>query len=201
MGVGPLSSLASGLLLGVPLSIPPGPAGVIILNRALRGATAEALRAMGALLGAELLVMTIGLLSFRGVAALAAQPWMKPAAGLFLIGFAVNAWRTLGTERGFAATSAWAVFRVTLLNPMIWLGAVSVLTIAPGDLAAGLLTKLLFIAGLEAGSLAWFLAVILGARRVPGVWRQRLERAAVLAIGLSGVYFASSLPRVLSAVR
>lgn len=187
--------LAAGLLAGVLFSIPPGPAGVIILNLSLRGAAAQAMQALGAFLAADVLVMVAGLVFLQGVAG-GALSLIKPAAGVFLIGFAVMAWRAVGTERGFAATSPFTVFRITLLNPAIWLGALSVLTVASAGPGGGLLPRVLFVIGLEVGGLAWFLAVIFGARRIPEGWRRGLERAAVLGIGLTGVYFASALLRL-----
>lgn len=187
-----LVALLSGLIAGVPLSIPPGPAGVIILHLSLRGARLRALRALGALLAVELLAMAAGVLFFRGFTALAARPAVRLAAGLYLGGFALLSWRAVGREQGFPSTSAWTVFRITLTNPTIWIGAASMLTFAPGDLEGGLLLKILFVAGLELGSLAWYLSVIYFAGRIPASWRHGIERAALLVIWATGVYFAGT---------
>lgn len=187
-----LASAALGLWLGVLFSIPPGPAGVIILRLSLRGARAAALRALLAFLAADVLVMLIGVLGVGSIAPWL-LPWLQAGAGLFLLLFAASAWRALGggaTEpagTGLAATSAAAVFRITLLNPAIWIGAASMLALAPVE--RGLAVRLSLVAGLELGSLCWFLAVIAAAPRVPPPWRRRLEQAAVLVIGLSGAGF------------
>lgn len=197
-----LASAALGLWLGVLFSIPPGPAGVIILRLSLRGARAAALRALLAFLAADVLVMLIGVLGVGSIAPWL-LPWLQAGAGLFLLLFAASAWRALGGGRGpapdatagateppgtgLAATSAAAVFRITLLNPAIWIGAASMLALAPVE--RGLAVRLSLVAGLELGSLCWFLAVIAAAPRVPPPWRRRLEQAAVLVIGLSGAGF------------
>jgi arginine exporter protein ArgO len=116
-------------------------------------------------------------------------------AGAYLIGFAIMAWRAAENERGFAETSTLAVFRITLFNPAIWIGAVSTLTIARATAGAGLLPSAVFVAGVELGSLAWYLAVIFGATRVPSSWRRHIERAAVIVIGATGAWLVGSILR------
>ena len=201
-----LHVLATSLVMGIVISVPPGPAGVIILNQSLQGERAQAARAMWALLGAELLAMTVSLAFLARMMAIAAWPWLKPAAGLFLIVFAASAWRSIGTPRGFRDISMSAVFRITILNPVIWTGAVSMLTIASTQIAGGLLHQVLFVAGIELGAVAWYLGVIFGARQVPPAWQRWLERAAVLVIFASGawlvvMHFAGVLLGAPSAVK
>ena len=187
------AALLPGLVLGVLFSIPPGAAGVIIVHLSLRGAREQAARALGAFLVAEMLVMGVGLMFFGSLAGIAAFPGTKLLAGAYLMGFAVMAWRAAGTERGFAATSSFAVFKITLLNPAIWIGAISMLTLAGESGGPGLVPRLLFVGGLELGSFAWYLFVILGARHVPDAWRRHIERGAVVVIGATGAWFAGSI--------
>ena len=192
-----LSVFVPGLAMGLVVSIPPGPAGVIILHRALRDEKQQAVRALAAFLVAELVAVGVTFGFLGSLAGLAALPGMKPAAGLYLLAFAVSAWRAAAAERGFPETSAFAVFRITILNPAIWLGAVSMLTIAGARGGPGFLPRVVFVAGAELGSMAWYLAVIAGARRVPSAYRRYVERAAVLVIGAIGAWFVASifLPR------
>lgn len=172
--------------LGALLSIPPGPAGALILAQALRGATRPALRALGAFLLAEVLVMAAALVLLRGVSGVALPPWLRGAAGVFLLGFALRGfyglWRSADTSAELG--DAGAAFRVTLVNPAVWLGGVSLLTAAPGDGSVG--ARLLFLLGLELGTVLWFLALITAARRVPVRLRAGVEAAALGVIALSG---------------
>jgi threonine/homoserine/homoserine lactone efflux protein len=188
-----LSAALSGLLMGVVVSIPPGPAGVIILHRSLHGEKRRAGHAVAAYLAAELSALLVTLAFLERLAWLAALPFMRPLAGAYLVGFAVSAWRAAGADRGFAETSPLGVFRLTILNPAIWIGAVSTLTIARATSGAGLLLRAGFVAAFELGCLAWYLAVILGARAVPGAFRRHVQRAAVLVIGATGVWFIASV--------
>lgn len=187
----------AGLGLGVVFSMPPGPAGAILLNLSLRGARAEALRALGAFLAGELLAMLVALMVVSEGAIVAALPWMRPAAGLFLMAFAISSWRGVGGERGLAGTSPGAVFQITVLNPATWLSAASVLALAPVDPAGGALPKLLFVAAMEVGTVGWYLLVITGAPRVPAAWRHGIERAALLGIGGTGAWFLAAAVRTL----
>ena len=184
------SAFAVGLLSGFLFSIPPGPAGAIILTHSLRGATAQAARCVAAFLVADLLVVLGVLVGLRGTFGAAVVPWMKPAAGLFLLAFAVTAWRAAGRARGLGAASPGVVFRITVLNPAVWVGALSVLTVASTGIAGGAGGKILFIVGLELGALGWFLGLIFGARRIPAAWHGRIERGAAAVIGLTGLHFA-----------
>jgi len=71
-------------------------------------------------------------------------------------------------------------------------GAVSTLTIARATGGAGILARVVFVAAIETGCLAWYLAVLLGARKVPPAARHRVERAALLLIGGMGAWLAAS---------
>lgn len=190
--MGALRTFAAALVMGTVISVPPGPAGVIILNQSLRRRRLQAARALAALLGAELCALGVVLAFFSRVAAIAAAPWLRPAAGLFLMAFAASAWRSIGSERGYQDTSAPAVFRITILNPAIWMGAVSTITIASTQLGDDLLRRVLFVAGMELGAVVWYGVVILAAERVPLAWQRRLERVAVLVIFAIGLWFAAS---------
>jgi threonine/homoserine/homoserine lactone efflux protein len=189
----PLSSILLGCGLGFLFSIPPGAAGAIILNLSLREAQKSAAHALAGFLVAELVVMAVALLFYAPLAQLAALTWVKPVAGVYLIAFAILAWRAAGNTRGFTATSALAVFRITLLNPAIWIGALSTLTVARTSAGPGVVPAILFIAGVESGSLIWYVGVILGAHHIPSHRRQQVERAAALIIGATGAWFVLSL--------
>jgi arginine exporter protein ArgO len=188
-----LAVVLPGLLLGVVVSIPLGPAGVIILHRSLRDEKAEAARAVAAFLAAELLALAVAVTFLERMTWLAALPWMKCAAGAYLILFAASAWRGVGAERGFSHTTGLGVFRVTVLNPAIWIGAVSTLTVARATGGEGIFARILFVAAVETGCLAWYLAVLLGARKVPAAARHHVERAALLLIAGTGVWLAASV--------
>lgn len=180
----------NGFAMGVVYTIPPGPAGLVILHHALHQRRRDAAAAVAAFLAAELSALATVLLFFEPVLRVVRLPSARPLAGLFLVGFAAAAARGLGRERGFVATSPLAVFRVTLLNPVVWIGGVSLLTLAATRFHGGLPATLAFVGGMELGSLTFFLAVIRWAPRVPARFRRGIEWGAVVVLALLGVLFA-----------
>lgn len=57
----------------------------------------------------------------------------------------------------------------------------------------GVTERILFVAAFELGSLAWYVALILSAQRVPGAFRRHVERAAVVAVASVGVWLIASV--------
>ena len=124
-----LGAFALAMGMGVVLSITPGPAGLVILAHALEGASGRAWRALGALMLAELLAVAVTWCLLPRLSSEHTLHWLNLGAGAFMIGFGAFAWRKVGRGRITTASNG-TVFRITLLNPAVWLWVSTMLTLA-----------------------------------------------------------------------
>lgn len=174
-----ISSFAQGLVLGLGLFVCPGPKDVLILRQALLRRPAAELVAVGTL--SDSCLIWLGMAGAS--AALSRAPSWQNAAlwlgvclmvahGLLaakraLLGdadVAALATRDLALTRrkGFAT-----LLTVSFFNPVAWLDTVLVIGTTGAALPHPVQTS--FAIGAVAASLAWFLALVLGARRA-GRW-------------------------------
>jgi threonine/homoserine/homoserine lactone efflux protein len=158
--------LVKGIFSGLAMAIPMGPVGVLCLRRTLdQGRLAGMLPGLGAA-AADGLYSLIAVLGISSIADwfIKAEPWLRPAGGLFLLvlgGHALLCQRP--RENQEYQKQGWLGglsigFALTISNPLMLVG-LSAVFVAIGladDLAAHPLSSGLAVAGVFAGSALWF---------------------------------------------
>jgi threonine/homoserine/homoserine lactone efflux protein len=184
-----MHAMLSGSILGFSIAAPVGPIGLLVLRRSLSdGARAGLL--IG--LGAATADLCYGTLAAFGITLL--TQWQRPAAlagGLILLWLGWRSWRsTASTEAG--AGGFCSTFVLTLSNPM------TVLSFAALVAGAGAASPAWFIAGVFAGSLAWWalLSTLAAAlrRQFPESamrWLNRASAVVLLVFGLRALASAA----------
>lgn len=196
-----VSALAQGFVLGLGMFVCPGPKDLLILRQALRRRPALLLVAVGVLSDALLIALGIA-----GVSqALSRAPALQLAAlwlgvGLMVLYGIAAARRAAERKRRQASVAAPALDRfggdslaallvMCLLNPVAWLDTVLVI----GSVGAAMpgVRQASFGVGAVLASLAWFAALVLGARRAErcmssaAAWRALDAFTAAALFGLA----------------
>jgi threonine/homoserine/homoserine lactone efflux protein len=195
-----------GLLVGIIVAAPMGPVNVLCIHRTLsKGRLAGMVSGAGAALGdaAFALVAALGLTAVSAFID-AHEAWFRIPGGLLLLGLGVILWRSHPhyEERGPVGNgSMWrslaATFALTVSNP-ITLAAFAALFVAWG-LSTGLdlMAAAEVVLGVLAGSLAWWLALVV----VVGLLHRKIEdrhmlllnRATAVAVVAFGLYALDSV--------
>lgn len=186
-----ISSFAQGLVLGLGLFVCPGPKDVLILRQALCRRSAAELIAVATLSDACLIWLGMAGAS----AALNRAPTWQNAALWLGVGLMVahgllaakRAWLGSADVAALAARelaptrrkSLATLLTVSFFNPVAWLD--TVLVIGTTGAALPHTARLSFALGAVAASLAWFLALVLGARRA-GRWMTQAKNWRALDV-------------------
>jgi threonine/homoserine/homoserine lactone efflux protein len=188
------------LLIGLSIAAPVGPIGLLCIQRTLEhGARVGLATGLGAAV-ADALYGAIGVMGLGAVLAVlvGARTWLVLAGGLFLVWLGVAT--LLRAQRPASAAAAGApgtadlarafagTFALTLSNPMTILSFLAVFASLAGDLKAlGPQAQAVMVAGVFAGSAAWWLALSATVARL----RHRLPDRVLVAIRrASGVLVA-----------
>ena len=209
-----LDLLLKGLAIGLAIAAPVGPIGLLCIRRSLaQGRLAGFVTGMGAAT-ADGVYGAIGAFGITAISALLVdqQHWLALAGGLFLIWLGVaGIRRPPASEDAAPSRSARdlagyfvSTFALTLTNPATILSFAAVFAglglgagAERGMGAAGIAAALITIAGVFAGSAAWwlFLSSAVGWLRTrlgPGllVWINRLSGLILIGFGLFAVWTA-----------
>lgn len=192
-----MSSLWQGFILGFSIAAPVGPIGVLCIRRTLAhgrmhgfvsglgAATADAIYGLIAACG--MTVMMNALLDQRLL--------LQTAGGLFLLYLAYRTFRSAspevtGTaERKPLAGDYWSTLGLTITNPMtilMFLGFMAGTGIGGGSGSGTLASALLLVAGVFAGSVAWWIFL----SQFVGIWQSRLRVYMPWINRLSGIVLA-----------
>jgi len=197
MDAPPLALLAQSLLIGLSIAAPVGPIGLLAIQRSLeRGWAAGFATGMGAAVADGI----YGAIGAFGVAAVvdglvAARPWLTIAGAAFVAYLAWGIWRRPpaaaaaqgGAPRALGRYFVGTLF-LTLSNPLTILSFVAIFASLSRAFVGN--SPWLVIAGVFAGSAAWWLALSLGIGRLRDRfdlrWRRRIGRAsAALLLALA----------------
>jgi len=209
-----LDLLLKGLAIGLAIAAPVGPIGLLCIRRSLaQGRLAGFVTGMGAAT-ADGVYGAIGAFGITAISALLVdqQRWLALAGGLFLIWLGVAGIRRPPASEAAAPSHSArdlagyfvSTFALTLTNPATILSFAAVfagLGLGAGAEramgAAGIAAALITIAGVFAGSAAWwlFLSSAVGWLRTrlgPGllVWINRLSGLILIGFGLFAVWTA-----------
>jgi len=179
---------AKTFLIGLSIAAPVGPIGLLCIDRTLRRGPAVGLATgMGAAV-ADAVYGTVGVLGTGAVLAmlLGLRPLVAGLGALFLLWLAWSIWRSEAAAPAAPAApdgagGAWGAFAgtflLTLSNPATILSFMSIFAALapPGDIGSG--DKAIMIAGVFAGSAAWWLFLVGGVSRIAALATARIQRA------------------------
>jgi len=160
-----------GFLAGFIFSIPPGPAAYRVLE-----STSSPMNLLVKVFVADLLVVLSIFLFSQTLSSLIQSSPLKMASGLFLIGFA------LFSLRQKLRPSSSSIFRITLMNPAVWLGSFAIFQMFSAWIS------LAFVISLSFGTFSWFLVLSASRTFFTKVWISRLKRFALSIIFLFGTF-------------
>ncbi len=184
-----ITPLLKGLLIGFSIAAPVGPIGVLCIRRSLAGgrlvgfvsglgaATADAMYGMVATLG--LTALMHGLLAQR--------VWLQAGGGLFLLYLGIGTLRSRPASPTLATTATASLGRayattlvLTLTNPMTILSFIAIFAGLGFGASSGGVDGALLVAGVFAGSAAWWLI----ASTTAGWLGARLPHASLRAVNI-----------------
>lgn len=182
-----LAAILGGLLAGIIVSIPAGPVGYRILHAVNHKDIKQAYQELIALSTADLIILVVCFRLFSKLSTLTTLPVTKAMAGLFLLGFMFRGLLSKGRMEtkpsGFRNS-----FRLTLFNPALWIGMISMITLAQ-DWVQG--HAFLFLICLEAGAALWYISLIYWIPYLSGRSAHILQQTALGSIGVVGLYYLS----------
>lgn len=194
-----MSSLLQGALLGLSIAVPVGPIGVLCIRRSIaEGALVGFLCGLGAAT-ADAIYGAIGATGLTLVSDLLVkqQFWFALIGGLFLCYLGIKTWRSQPAQvaaQNNAASLAGAfgtTLLLTLTNPMTILSFAGMFAgFGLGRGGIGWRTAAPLVAGVFAGSAAWWLILSFGSRRLGSrfgprqmKWLNRISGALILGFG------------------
>lgn len=187
-----LQSAAIGVLIAAPV----GPIGLLTMQRTLeRGLAAGLATGLGAA-AADAVYGAIGAYSVRWLIDLlaSAKTPLALGGGALLLALAWRTWRAPVADtaapardaRGLLGLAA-GTFALTLANPATIISFIAVFGSIGGGQPSSQLSPLWMVAGVLAGSAAWWLlltgVIAHQRRRFTAAWRQRINQVSALLLG------------------
>jgi threonine/homoserine/homoserine lactone efflux protein len=199
-----LAILLRGFVIGISIAAPVGPIGVLCIRRTLSDGRLSGLLSG---LGAATADVVYGAIAAFGLSvimdALIGQAvWLKLIGGLFLLYLGIKTLFSKPAEeaaraKGSGLLSAYlSTFFLTITNPMTILSFIAIFAglSTPQNQSA---SPMLLVAGVFAGSAAWWLALSFGVslmrERVTPNWMLWINRLSGMVIILFGIYSLISI--------
>jgi threonine/homoserine/homoserine lactone efflux protein len=184
-GLGLIGTLGLGSLVGFLITLPPGPGVTLVLAYALEGKKKTAWKAAAGLIVGEIMIVLFCMSTYSFISTLSENRWVHLIGGAFLLGFALINFSGKKLKAGKKKKSPFiSNFKLTLLNPNIWLALVTLAALAFKDFQTGLT----MLVGIELGAAGWFSFVIMFSNKIPDSRHLLIQRCAMSFIALMGVY-------------
>lgn len=193
--------LIKGFIIGISIAAPVGPIGVLCIRRALaNGRLAGFISGMGAA-SADMVYGAIAAFGLTAVTTLLVDNafWLKTVGGLFLLYLGVKTFREKPSDKPAEAEAGGlggmylSTFFLTITNPMTILSFAAIF--AGTMLGQNSSSPLVMVAGVFAGSAAWWLALSFGVgllrdklTQTHMAWINRISGGIIVALGLYALF-------------
>jgi hypothetical protein len=179
--IGLLIYASKAFLLGIAMSIAPGPTGYGILHYALLKNKKIAYYWLSAMVCVDLFIITL-LLSISQLIDLLSTYAFQIGSGLFLVFFSLcTFWSHKKAQQQLRFSNP---FLISFLNPGVWIGCLIMLSFSSHSLGLRMFFWILY----ELGVICWYYFIINNVHRISETRFYFIKTAALSVIGAIGLY-------------